>query len=632
LPKLVTNLSDKQDKELSVLASKILINLTTNDKIRKSVSEMGAVDVSLSMLSSTDDELRLQGAKLVTNLAISGSNRKTMHDKGLVADLRKLSKIILEHPTLKTQIDIALDNCSFPYEHKYEDLNFGIEEKMPQLPPDEEEEDEDERRERLEHEEEERKLKLQQEEEELEQQRKALEKEKEEISLREAEEERKRQEELQREKELEEERRRKQAAEEDERKRKEEEEKLQLEEQQRKEEEEKRKRDTLIRRRTATERLKLLEEKVKDQESAFAKRQVEDREAREKREKKEKEERAKRAFDATHKAEKRTKVINDILQTEKNYVLLLSLLIKKFLNPLQASAKSQRPILTIEKIKSIFSVVEVIYNYHQLLFESLESRIKRWLADHMLTPLVIGDIFVRMTDYMSCYSSYINNYNNSLGTITEQKKSNSAFVQFLKGVESDPDVRNQELESFVITPVQQLPRYVMLLSDLLKNTAEDHADYPTLLTAVEKLRKLTTFVNEQKREVEDASAIVNIQQNIRGKFPSLLVPYRRFLKEGYLNFGENGSIRSKEGYAFLFNDILVFTLKSTSKTEYTYKDDLKLDPTAFKLENLKDDAKYKNGFLLKGPRNFTLVARTPVDKIGWMDAIKAALSNLNAKK
>lgn len=74
---------------------------------------------------------------------------------------------------------------------------------------------------------------------------------------------------------------------------------------------------------------------------------------------------------------------------------------------------------------------------------------------------------------MSCYSTYINNYNTAVATINESKKSNSAFAQFLKviflyycqyylllqRVESDPEVRNQELETLIIAPVQQLPRY-----------------------------------------------------------------------------------------------------------------------------------------------------------------------------
>ncbi len=75
----------------------------------------------------------------------------------------------------------------------------------------------------------------------------------------------------------------------------------------------------------------------------------------------------------------------------------------------------------------------------------------------MSSPLIIGDIFAKMvflfsfisitlffllvvfalavatqTDYMLCYSTYINNYNTSMETLLDAKKNNPAFLQFLQ--------------------------------------------------------------------------------------------------------------------------------------------------------------------------------------------------------
>ncbi len=102
----------------------------------------------------------------------------------------------------------------------------------------------------------------------------------------------------------------------------------------------------------------------------------------------------------------------------------------------------------------------------------------------------------------------------------------------------------EDLESFVIAPVQQLPRYpnpyslyalrliflnyIMLLSDLLRNTNNTHEDYSTLAKAVEKIREVTIYVNEQKREAEDAATIASKLSLIRGKCPNLAAPYLLF--------------------------------------------------------------------------------------------------------
>jgi hypothetical protein len=61
--------------------------------------------------------------------------------------------------------------------------------------------------------------------------------------------------------------------------------------------------------------------------------------------------------------------------------------------------------------------------------------------------------------------------------------------------------------------------------------------------------------------------------------------HRKFIREGALNFGENNSIKTKDGYVFLFNDIIVITEKTTHKTgtDYHYKDQVQLQ--LFRLED-----------------------------------------------
>jgi hypothetical protein len=50
-------------------------------------------------------------------------------------------------------------------------------------------------------------------------------------------------------------------------------------------------------------------------------------------------------------------------------------------------------------------------------------------------------------------------------------------------------------------PVQRLPRYVMLLQDLLKHTSTARPDYMALQQALEAMRDLTTTINSHKRHV-----------------------------------------------------------------------------------------------------------------------------------
>ena len=40
---------------------------------------------------------------------------------------------------------------------------------------------------------------------------------------------------------------------------------------------------------------------------------------------------------------------------------------------------------------------------------------------------------------------------------------------------------------YLIAPVERIPRYVLLLKDIIKKTPEDHPDYPQLVQAEEKM-------------------------------------------------------------------------------------------------------------------------------------------------
>lgn len=74
---------------------------------------------------------------------------------------------------------------------------------------------------------------------------------------------------------------------------------------------------------------------------------------------------------------KRTRVAQELLQTEGNYVRDLSILIRKWMNPLFALSKSS---VSAEDVRKIFSSVETIFSVNTLLLEGLNSKMVRFPA------------------------------------------------------------------------------------------------------------------------------------------------------------------------------------------------------------------------------------------------------------
>jgi hypothetical protein len=106
-----------------------------------------------------------------------------------------------------------------------------------------------------------------------------------------------------------------------------------------------------------------------------------------------------------------------------------------------------------------------------------------------------------------------------------------------------PEGKSLDLASFLIMPVQRIPRYNMLLTDMMRHTWEDHPDYNSLkkvfiidlficlfrfclndrvinhyliLQATDKIQSIAAFINERKREAENVSKTLEISNKITG--------------------------------------------------------------------------------------------------------------------
>jgi len=133
-------------------------------------------------------------------------------------------------------------------------------------------------------------------------------------------------------------------------------------------------------------------------------------------------------------------------------------------------------------------------------------------------------------------------------------------------------------------PVQRIPRYNMLLKDLVKHTWEDHPDANNLNVALQKITEVAEYLNEKKRQAEMLKILVLIQSAISGK----KVPY---IVNGDRVFIRQGNVTNEKGTAFvvyLFNDMMIIgkpdtTMKIIQAAVGTKKSgDLNIEPMKFK--------------------------------------------------
>jgi len=131
---------------------------------------------------------------------------------------------------------------------------------------------------------------------------------------------------------------------------------------------------------------------------------------------------------------------------------------------------------------------------------------------------------------------------------------NKRFKASLKEVENDPRLKNMPLSGFLIMPVQRIPRYLLLLKELLKCTPPDHVDYSDLVMAHSKIAEVALDVNEAERNAQNLNTIYKIQTILGGQV-EIVEPHRKLLRHGSVQHVVNG--KKKKSYLILFNDMLL---------------------------------------------------------------------------
>ena len=63
-------------------------------------------------------------------------------------------------------------------------------------------------------------------------------------------------------------------------------------------------------------------------------------------------------------------------------------------------------------------------------------------------------------------------------------------------------------------PVQRLPRYEMLLRDIVKHTWDSHPDKSNLTEALRHICEINAFVNESKRAADNCEKVVDIRSKL----------------------------------------------------------------------------------------------------------------------
>ncbi|XP_023185695.1 phosphatidylinositol 3,4,5-trisphosphate-dependent Rac exchanger 1 protein isoform X1 [Xiphophorus maculatus] len=332
-------------------------------------------------------------------------------------------------------------------------------------------------------------------------------------------------------------------------------------------------------------------------------------------------------------------VLNEILNTERDYVRTLLFLQSAFLQRIKQIPDDQQ-CLSPEHVKILFSNIEDILELHRKVLSAVEAGLQpEPHPNHSL-----GHVFLQFKQSFSVYGEYCSNHEKALRLLMELNKIPNIRTFLLHcmllGGKKSTDI---PLEGYLLTPIQRICKYPLLLKELLKRTPKKHADYPAVEEALQAMKAVCSNINETKRQMEKLEALEQLQSHIEGwEGTNLTDICTELLLHGNLLKISAGNIQ--ERVFFLFDNLLVYCKrksrvsgkKSTKRTKsingplYVFRG--RINTEVMEVENVEDGtADYHsnnytvtNGWKIHNTAKnkwFVCMAKNAEDKQKWLDAI-----------
>ncbi|XP_063275343.1 rho guanine nucleotide exchange factor 17 isoform X2 [Prinia subflava] len=252
----------------------------------------------------------------------------------------------------------------------------------------------------------------------------------------------------------------------------------------------------------------------------------------------------------------RKHVIMTLLDTEQSYVESLRTLMQGYMKPLKQPENSL--LCDPSLVDEIFDQIPELLEHHEQFLEQIHDCVQNWHEKQK-----VGDLLVQSFSkdvLVNIYSAYIDNFLNAKDAVRIAKEARPAFMKFLEQSMRE-NKEKQALSDLMIKPVQRIPRYELLVKDLLKHTPEDHPDHPFLIDAQRNIKQVAERINKGMKSAEEvernARIVQEIESHIEG-MEDLQAPLRRFLRQEMVV--EVKAVGGKKDRSFfLFTDLLVCT-------------------------------------------------------------------------
>ncbi|NXY79947.1 ARHGB factor, partial [Glareola pratincola] len=345
----------------------------------------------------------------------------------------------------------------------------------------------------------------------------------------------------------------------------------------------------------------------------------------------------------------RQEVINELFATEGSHLRILRVLDLLFYQRMKKES-----LLSREELALLFPNLPDLIEIHNSLSESMkklreEGPIIKEIGDLMLSRFD-GPAKEEIQQVAADFCSY---QSIALELIKTKQRKETRFQIFMQEAESNPQCRRLQLKDLIISEMQRLTKYPLLLENIIKHTEAGTSEHDKLCRARDQCRDILKYVNEAVKRAEnrhrlegyqkrlDATSLERTSNPLAAEFKSLDLTSRRMIHEGPLTW-RIGKDKTVDLHVLLLEDLLVLlqkqdeklVLKCHSKTALGSSDNKQTFSPVLKLNSvlIRSVATDKRALFIictseLGPQIYELVALTSSDKNTWMELLEEAVQS-----
>ena len=215
------------------------------------------------------------------------------------------------------------------------------------------------------------------------------------------------------------------------------------------------------------------------------------------------------------------------------------------------------------------------------------------------------------------YKTYAANHEHATEFL-DKFKAQSRYEPAMLAIKQNPQFRAPDLASYLIMPIQRIPRYRLLLADLFKHTPEGHPDHDATAKALELIGDVATAVNEAIKGQQNRHTVLRIAQSFTSDL-DIVTPSRRFVRQGTLT--KRCRARNIDYEFFLFNDLLIYASRTATGKNKLHRE-ISINKR-FLVTSLEDEPpKLMHRFqIVNSIKSFEVLASSKEEKEVWLLAL-----------